>query len=472
MKQAGVHTGENRSPGKRRWVWFGVCIPLTSALLIVSQVDVRSRFQLADQTFRRLEAPHRYAFSESLPRIRDLTVGIEQEIGFYQERVRQNPEGGLDRAALAVAYLKMARISSEGNWYLLADQTAQQSLAKLPFNNDEAVSVLARVAEARHDFAGALRLAQQVSDPKESIALQVTPNLALGELAAASQAADALVETTLSMSAFTLQALVREAQGRDQEALQSFQQALAVEEAGDLSNSARTRMLLGRFYYERGQLESAEALYREALHILPQNAQALMNLAQLKLRQRQYRAAERLYADVIASPQGNPTVFTPLILRGQAQIKALQGDRTGAVQDWDAAEALLRQGVVGAEAGAFGHRRDLARLLLERGRSSDIAEAVALMQAELQIRRDASTFDTYAWALSRAGRWQEARQAIQAAIATGTRAPVLFDRAAAIERALGNTALANAYSRIARDIDPTFDQQVRQISGLGSGLGS
>jgi hypothetical protein len=46
--------------------------------------------------------------------------------------------------------------------------------------------------------------------------------------------------------------------------------------------------------------------------------------------------------------------------------------------------------------GGFGHRRDLASLLLEKGRSQDVAEALALMQEEVKIRRDAVTLDTLA----------------------------------------------------------------------------
>lgn len=70
------------------------------------------------------------------------------------------------------------------------------------------------------------------------------------------------------------------------------------------------------------------------------------------------------------------------------------------------------------------------------------------MQAEVQQRQDADTLDTDDWALSQAGRWQEAREMVQAAIALGTRDAALCDRAAQIEDRLGNPAQAEAHRQL------------------------
>lgn len=462
----------SRANRQRTWLVL-IGLPATTLLLLATQVDLRSQIDAWQyQTFNPLSAPYRYPFEQFLSGDRSPVPRLRQEIAAYQARIRENPQRGLDQASLASTYLQMARATGESSWYLLTSQTAQQSLANLPVENSEAVLVLARVAEARHDFVEALQLAAQFPNQKDAIAIQVSANLAMGKLTAANQAADRLVDLTLSPTAFVLQALVKTAQGNDQQALRSFQYALEIEEPGEISTSARTRTLLGRFYYERGQLDLAENLYREALRILPRYPQALLNLAQLEIRQKRYAAADRRYAQVSAATQGNPTVFTPLILRGQARLQKLWGNQSGADQKWNEAETLLRQSFVGSQASSFGHRRDLARLLLERGRDRDIAEAVSLMQAEVKIRRDAETLDTLAWALSRAERWQEAQTVIREAIAQGGRNVVIFDRAGAIEQAIGRQAQAKAYFQKAQEIDPQFDEQGRQASGLGVGLGS
>ena len=119
---------------------------------------------------------------------------------------------------------------------------------------------------------------------------------------------------------------------------------------------------------------------------------------------------------------------------------------------------------------ALSHRRDLAHLLLERGRDQDVPEAIALMHTELQNRQDAETLDTLAWALARAGRWQEAQTAIDTAIAQGIQDAGIFYRAADIATGLNQPAQAEDYMRQAREIDPTFNQQTRQRLGLISVL--
>ncbi|MBF2050938.1 MAG: tetratricopeptide repeat protein [Leptolyngbya sp. IPPAS B-1204] len=454
---------------KRLGILVSIGLPIISIALITTQPNFWLQLEaVSSRAFSKLEEPYRYPFDQSLAGNRTLIAPLQQEIAFYQERIRQYPDRALEQAALASTYLRMARLTGEGSWYLLADQTARQSLALLPIDNSEALAVLARVAEANHDFNKALQLAAQIPNPKEALPMQVTANLAMGRLEQANQAAEQLVDLTLSMHAFTLQALVKTAQGNDQEALQNFRYALEVEEAGELSHSARTRTLLGRFYYERGDLQRAKDFYQEALRIAPNDASALLNLAQLELRQGHYRAAERYYHRV-AQQQASPTVFDPLILRGQAQIKAAQGDRTGAETLWAEAETQLRQSVGSL---SLGHRRDLARLLLERGHSQDIAEAVSLMAAEVQLRRDADTLGTYAWALTEAKRWQEAQSIIQTALDSGVRSAKLWHQAATIAQATGNQAEANTYFQKVRAIDPNFNEKARRAIHLGVGLGS
>jgi tetratricopeptide (TPR) repeat protein len=483
MKNPGIRLDQGLSRfGKQAGIAALIGLPAISLLLIVTEAGFQDRVTAwRNQTFSALEAPYRYPFYDSLAAgDRNPTARLQQEMAVYQEQMQRYPDRALGQASLATAYFKMARLTGEGSWYLLAEQTAQQSLGKLAVDNTEALSVLARVTEARHDFDGALRLAQQLP-PQEALPIRVSANLALGHLSEASQASEALVDQTLSQSAFTLQALVQTAQGKDREALQSFDYALEVEEVGELSNSARTRTLLGRFYYERGELQKANDLYKEALQILPNDRQALLNQGQLALRQDQPQVAEQIYQQLAGLTSGGAsTVFEPLILRGRAQVAVQQGKQTEAEALWAEAETLLRQSFVGdannassdSSSNSFDHRRDLARLLLERGRAEDIPEAVRLMAAEVELRRDAGTLGTYAWALSATQRWGAAQAVTKWALATGIRDAGLFDQAATIEQALGNPSQAASYRQQAEAIDSQFNGRARQVMYLGAGLGS
>lgn len=469
MKQAGFDKSVGKANAPRR---FG--LQLLIALLVGGGLWVAIAPQLrlglgnfTGQLPTGLDAPYRYPFSQSLPSNGNPAAIVQREIAFYQERISRDPTGGLNRAALAGSYLKMARATGESSWYLLAEQAAQRSLAHLPFENDGAVVALARVAEARHDFSAALRWAARAPNHEDALGIQVTANLALGRVDQAAQAANALVEGTPTLAALTLQALVQNAQGQDAAVLQTLQQALATEEPGEPGGSAWARTLLGRFYAQRGNPELAAKLYRQALNILPRYPLALVHLAELETRLGQYRAAEQHYAQVLSYPKGSSTVFDHVVLRGQSRLKALQGDAAAAREWQDKAEKRLRQDLT-----AFGHRRELARLLLERGQSADLVEALSLMRAEVQVRQDAPTLDTLAWSLSRLGRWREAQAAMRQALRWGARDAGLFYRAGRIEQALGNPAQAQAFFQAAQATDPRFDLQARQALGLDwSGVG-
>ena len=447
---------------KRFWVTLLIAMPVIGILPVAIPLGLRF-FPSGSFGEPGLNAIYRYRFGRPAPG--SVTVALEREIAFYQERIRHDPLAGMDRAFLAKAYLKMARATGETSWYLLAEQTAQQSLAKLSFHNDGAIMALARVATARHDFAEAIRLVKQVHGKEDGLAVMVTANLAMGKVAEANRAADALVGLNPDLGSLTLRALVRVAQGQDREAIQDFQQALAAEEPEETGSSVWARTVLGRLYFKRGQLELAEKLYQEALRILPQYPPALLNMAELEIRRGHYDAAQHYYSQFFLTSQRSPTVYDHVVLRGMARVKELQGDQSGAREWRDKAEARLRQDLT-----SFGHRRELARLLLERGRSEDLAEALSLMQAEVQIRRDAETLDTLAKALSRSGRWREAQIAMQEALRCGIRDPALFDRAGTIEQALGNSSQALAFFQSAQETDPSFDEQARKALGLGVGL--
>jgi hypothetical protein len=166
------------------WIPLLAVLPIVGILL---SVPVALRFWNGEAG---LNTPYRYRFSRPSPG--SITQALGKEIAFYQERISRTPENGLDRASLASTYLKMARATGDTSWYLLAEQSAQQSLVKLPFQNDGAVLALAQVAQARHDFAEAIRLAKQVSGKDDALSLMVTAKLAMGKVEEASVAADAL----------------------------------------------------------------------------------------------------------------------------------------------------------------------------------------------------------------------------------------------------------------------------------------
>lgn len=412
----------------------------------------------------RISSNYDYPFQAQVQRNPNQT--LQQEVAFYQKRIQQRPEDGLGRAALASAYLKLARATGDTSWYLLAQQTAQTSLARLPFDNPGAQLVLARIAEAKHDFQESVRLAQQVlktrSNNEEAMTILVSSYLAQGKIQAADRIAQRLVQQTPTLGTFMLQALVNVAQGQDTLAALHFQKALDAEEPGEMGSSARLRTLFGQFWMERGKSDRARALFQSALRILPQYPPALVNLAKLENRSGNYRKTEQLYTQVYSGKR-LASVYDHVALAGIAEAQALQGDTATAEQSWNQAEKFLREH---DELNTFGHRREMAYILLARGRHEDTAEALQLMEVDAKTRRDHRTLETLAWALSRENRWREAEQVIQEALKTGMRDAGLYYRAGAIAAAFGKSEIATNYRQQAHKIDPTFNIQMQKLLDL------
>lgn len=370
-------------------------------------------------------------------------------VAFLQQRIAKQPGDFSDLAALAAVYVHRARATNDPAWYLLAEQAARRSLANMPSSNAAALMTLCQVAQARHDFTEATRLADVIArdHPVAVRPLRITILLATGRLQEAAKLADDGVEDDPTCSAHIQRALVREAHGDDAGAQADFKWAIAREEVGAPEVSVLARTWLGRLQAREGHLDAALDLYQEALHIAPGNGLALTLMATTELRLRQADAAASHYSQALDAGQGAPAMI------GLANAEALRGNAPASKHWLETAERTLRRDL---GAGGFGHRRDLARLLMARGRPVDNAEALHLMREEVRLRQDATTLAILSRALGHNGRWDEASQVIERAIATGVRDPALHAWAARVAEARGQHARALSEEAIAHQIDPAF----------------
>jgi tetratricopeptide (TPR) repeat protein len=383
---------------------------------------------------------------------------LETDIAFYQQRTNLSPDDGLELASLAGAYLTKARVSGWANWYLLSEQAAKRSLANLSVFNNGAILVLAEIAEARHDFKEAIRLANEVLEYQQgnegARSILVTANLAQGNIAEAQRVIDDLIKRIPTAGIMSLRALVEVAKGQDELAQKDFEGAIGLEEPGDAYGSAWLRTQLGRLHTRHGRVKEAEALYNESLRIASDFALAQLSLADLKVKTGDFKIATNLYQDVLDRAKDSSTVFDHVALQGLWKADVLQDDTANAAEVWTKAEAIIRKDVYSS---SFGHPRELARLLLERGETKDLPEAFSLLQTELANRRDPVTLELTAWAFMRMNQYEDARTIIREALSQGFQDAGLYYRAGIIEEKLGNADEAKTYFNRALTIDPTFN---------------
>ena len=170
----------------------------------------------------------------------------------------------------------------------------------------------------------------------------------------------------------------------------------------------------------------------------------------------------RTYDQITAYSQQSTNIYDHTVLRGKARLKQLQNQPYNDLLQ--KAETLLRQDTNAGHAnGAFGHRRELAQLLLDRRQNNDSIEALALMQEETKVRQDAQTYAVLARALVANNRIPEAQKAIQRSLNSGIKNSGIFKQASEIEQRLGNAEQSKIYMTNSQTIDPSFERSLEAL---------
>jgi tetratricopeptide (TPR) repeat protein len=394
-------------------------------------------------TMRSDLAPDPAVVRYKLSTLPDPDSDISSIIKQLEERASTPIVSAEDLGELGALYVKRAQREGDVDDYRRGEEMAKRSLAMRATRNG-ARMILAQTANARHDFRQAIEIAREALKDKPTPGaydLLASAHLALGELPEAIEAADAAVAIGSSTATLLMRALVLQAQGRDAEAAFDFARAVVVEERGDLEEAARTRALWGRFLIRRGELPGAVLVVDEALRIIPGDPLALAQKAEIALRSGTLKEARTMFEQAFSSSRQ----VRYLIDLSRAQ--ELAGDRAGADSSRAQVEKIVRAEV--AENG-FGHQLDLVEILVDRGTSADLAEAVKLANEEVVRRPSADTRFQLARALWRSGAVADAATQVHAALASGARDARLYELAARVEGGIRGTL----YAREAQKLDP------------------
>lgn len=424
-------------PRPSKWILTAV-LALAAATAIV-WARRATPYPATRDAFRPDPAIVHYKFALGSAKVDDLASTID----VLERRDKAQLASPFDLADLADAYVHSAQLSADSAAYDRAEVLARRSLATLPFPNGAAL-VLAKVENAKHEFRAAIRIAMEFAAHKPSASAKIilaSAYLALGQLDDAAAASEAAVAIKPNSAAYLMRALVLQAQGRDTEAAFDFSHCVALETSGDVQESARSRVLWGRFLLRRGNYASAGALFNEALRIVPEYPLALANQAELALRSGDVASARATFERAFAASR------QVRYLIDLARTQELAGEAAAA----DSSRAQVEK-IVRAELAArgTGHKLDLIEVLVDRGNAADLTEAIALGREELEHRPSADTRFQLGRALYRSGARAEAEVQIQAALASGIRDARLYELAARAE----DGPRKALYAREAAALDP------------------
>jgi len=358
---------------------------------------------------------------------------------------RDQTTSPFDTAELAELYQRRGQRTGDKADLSKAEQLARRSLELLDSPNPARLT-LARLANAHHEFRTAIELAERHlarrgGDARGANLIIATAQLALGDLDHATRAAATALAIRPDPDGYLTRALVEQAGGKDLEAAADFANAARAEQPGDASGAARLRALWARFLIRRGAFTEAQRVIAEAARIAPTMPLVIAQQAELALRTGHPKDAARLFASAY---ENGPTTRYMI---DEARARDLAGEHEKAAILRDRAEYFIRR-------DAGGHQLELVEALVDGGTSRGVADAIELATTELERRPNADVRYQLARALARAGRYDDARVHVRAALSTGAREAQLFELAAFIDDKLGDKHSATSYRHSARELDP------------------
>ncbi|MGW5686889.1 tetratricopeptide repeat protein [Nonomuraea sp. NPDC003754] len=178
-------------------------------------------------------------------------------------RLRRLPRDHHAWARLGAAYVQEARITSDPTLYARAQQALDRAAALAP-GDPATLTGGAALAAARHDFAGAVRLADRAiaANPYGATAYGVLADAAtqLGRYDAAAKAADRMIALRPGVSAYTRAAYAAELRGDLAQARRLLNYALL--DAYAPEDVAYCRYSLGELSLHAGDVAAAAEQYQ------------------------------------------------------------------------------------------------------------------------------------------------------------------------------------------------------------------
>jgi tetratricopeptide (TPR) repeat protein len=362
----------------------------------------------------------------------------EARIAALQTAARQDPRDAQARAALGDLYLQRVRETGDPAFYERADRVLADALRVAPRDAGALVQA-GRLALARHDFRGALRLGERArAAAPQAVApdgVLVDANVELGRYDEAARALQRMLDRKPSLPSYARASYLRELHGDLRGGAQAV--ALAVSAGGEApENAAYAGTLLGDLELQRGRLAQAERAYRGALARLPGFAAAEAGLARAESARGDLPSAiRRLRAVVERLPLPEHAIAL-----GEAELAA--GRRAAARDDL----ALVRAEVRLLRAQGVDVDAELAVFEADHGSP---AAALRLARRAFAAAPSVRSADALGWALTRAGRPDAGLTWARRALRLGSRDPRFLLHAGVAAARSGAPALARPWLRAA-----------------------
>jgi tetratricopeptide (TPR) repeat protein len=347
---------------------------------------------------------------------------IDRDIIRYQAKIAADQNAFQSLENLGWLYVAKARESFDPGYYKLAEQCAFCLDSRQP-QCAEALLLRGHVLQNLHKFKEAEPLARELVAKRGLSFDQGLLGDVLMEQGRLDEAADAyqkMVDQKPDLEAYARIAHYRWLKGDVVAAEELMQMAVSAASPNAPESAAWVNTRLAFFQFQQGNLSQAGETCDAALDYQKDYAPALLLRGRLLLADgKTTEAVEAL----TAAEKLNPLPDYQWVL-----AEALHAD--GRDEEASAVEARLKQ------SGTRDDPRTYALYLSTQGEASQTA--LGLAYNELNTRGDVFTHDALAWALAANGKFEDAHQEMQKALAEGTRDARMFFHATVIASRAGH----------------------------------
>jgi tetratricopeptide (TPR) repeat protein len=378
---------------------------------------------------------------------------IEQSIVSANEEIAKEPGKPDGYNDLAMAMVRKERQTGDPSYLRLAESAIQKSLLAEPANF---AARRARVAVrlTQHRFEDALEEAEALRtlrpDDNPIYGFISQAQIALGNYPAAEKAVQRMLDLrSVNGPGFEYGAIVREFIGFPGPAIDWWTSALHLVSDRDGEERAFIYSNMARIYRETGRYDAGAESAQRAFELEPDYPLALLELARIRIEQKQPDAAAELLRKRYAKCHDLESLYW---------LSAVGGKAGDAFETQARAAATLPM-----NANAL-----LIRYLAEHGKS---AEAISIAGDSLQRRPDLFTREAYAIALSKAGRNADAFEQIKKALEPGFQDAGLFFDAGVMAKAVNERGLAEGYFKKAFEmgVNGLYSSEIlKQLASLES----
>lgn len=388
------------------------------------------------------------------------TSTTDKQIQTLQTQVKEAPGDYMGYAGLGSAFFQKARETGDIAYYDLAEQALNKALDLAPqdFRAADPLVYMALVYMGEHRFSSALDSAQEAialgSGNLAAFAIEGDAYTDLGgydEAAAAYNTLQALGRTIASPLSLTYMSDSRRAylcflHGDSAEAIRLMKSAIAAALQTNVprENLAWLYFELGERYFQTGDLENADLSYRSGIAADSNHYRSLAGLAKVRAAQGKLEESIQFYQRSLA------IIPFPVYVAELGDVYKKAGRVAEAQQQYDLVEYIGHL----SKLNEVLANRELALFYADHG--VKLREALELARKELEIRHDIYTWDALAWVLYRNGRFQEAREAVDKALALHTNDALLLFHAGMIYHSLAKDSDAEDFLSRALKINPHF----------------